>query len=260
MKMSVQKKRVQYGVRLTLACAFLAVTGSAMGRSAPRIHPPKGPHIYSGVVVATREVPAYRYALGGQRDEWGHVTCGGPLSERFPIKRTTLFRVETTTRYFDLSKLCGAFGDFRWPRHFKALVPHEPNFDTEHDWERLVIGDRLKMILEPALVRLSEQSCQKLGLVKAARAPHGVGHRAYLRWQERRRKAVEEHCTYRVPIMRVRLRWSTTQLDASPRPYTQTFTQTWDFRVVGRGPRSAAKTSVIGADYSPTLAPPWDTY
>lgn len=216
-------------------------------------HPPANiPHgIMHGLVVAAVDVRAYANALGASRNEWGDISCSGRAGN-LKIKRTAIYRIETVRKYFDLSKVCGMRGTFRWPRY------HNNDFGTDYDtwtrYEQLRVGDRISMRFRATTVQLSIPRCKKLGFIKQSFAGVFALPGSNM---DRERKIYETHCAYQVPLMDVRIRWLTTQVTRSGAHGTDVHNDTWSFRIVGEGPASRAKTAPIGPWYKASLRPAW---
>lgn len=232
-----------------MACAFLTLTVSARAQTTPKIHPPSSPAIRPGVVIAVRRVKAYPYALGAHKSTWGAIYCQG-RSGQVPIKDTYIFRVETTSQFYDLSKVCGMSGDFRWPSSY--VGGDNNDYDTWRHYEQLRRGDRVKMIFQMTTVRLPVLKCEELGMLNQSFGNVAAPTEFSSKWG----KIYKSHCVYKVPIMHVRIKWSTTEVAGVGAHGTDSYVQTWDFRVVGRGPSSMARAEPVGPGYSATLPPP----
>lgn len=236
------------------AATFLFAGTFSQGTNTPRIHPPIAPRVQVGAVTGGRNAIPYRYALGAQGNAWGNMYCEG-RSGQVPIKRTSIFRVETATHFYDLSKICGMDGDFRWPRTY--VGGDNNDYDTWDHWEQLRRGDKVQLILQKTPVRLSLQKCQKLGLISAKDASAAMSIGTFGLGSTKPQSTYNSHCVYKVPIMHVHIKWSTTEVSGVGAHGTDVNVQTWDFRVVGSGPRVVASATPIGADYSASLPPPW---
>ena len=228
---------MRHHIAAAFACVILTLgigTAKAQGRISVPNH-----HVMHGTVVAVREVRAYANALGASTNMWGDIQCG--LTDQLTIKKSTIFRVETASHYYDLSKVCGMSGDFRRP---------SPNVDDWQHWEQLRVGDHVDLLFEMTTVQLSIPRCKKLGRLSKSFEFLGLINPNY--------KIYRAHCIYKVPIMHVRIRYSypSTLAGGSTGPIEQ-IDQTWDFRLVGTGPRAAAETTEIGSEYSSLLPPAW---
>lgn len=240
--MRASKTYCRWLVPAVMPCAFLAL-GSR--RVAAQSSAEIKKHIMRGVAVASRQVPAYVNALGAETNTWGDIYCMG--NDNIPIKQSTIFRVETDSHYYDLSKVCGMSGDFRWPR--EALSFPVNKLDTWDRWEELHIGDHVALLRATNHVQLSAPRCQRLGYLSKSFNPFSI------EMSSRAMRTYTSHCVYKVPIMHVRIGYSTTA--AATGGALGTIQQTWDFRIVGGGPISAAKTTQIGVEYSDSLPPAW---
>lgn len=253
--MRTRRNRTRYLVEAALACTVLILAGPARGQNAPNIHP-SAPRVQAGIVTAVRQVNAYPYALGADQDTWGKISCDAGADQVPIMQTTTIFRIETGSHFYDLSKVCGMDGDFRKPRFYNAN--DYTNYDTWKRYEQLKIGDRVKMVFKKTSVQLTIRKCQKLGLLTRQQAK--IAYRYPLPFGPTGQKANTvywSHCVYAVPIMDVRIKWSTTEVAGPGAHGTDSHTQTWDFRVVGSGPISAANSTQIGLGYSASLPPPW---
>ncbi|MGH9375446.1 MAG: hypothetical protein ACRD1J_04700 [Terriglobia bacterium] len=250
--MRTEKNSLHPLLQAAMVCTVLMLAGPAKAQNTPRIHPLSTPLVQPGIVTAVRQFNAYPYALGADKDTWGNIYCEG-RSGQIPIKQTAIFRVETASHFYDLSKVCGMGGDFRWPRTYVGGGNND--YDTWNHWEQLSVGDRVKLVFEMTTVRLSVPTCQRLGLITSSEAVkidfaplNGEGHKIY-----------QSQCVYQVPIMHVRIKWFTTEVAGVGAHSTDTNIQTWDFRVVGSGSKSLVKTAPIGSGYSASLPPPWSS-
>lgn len=224
-------------------CAFLMLgAGRVMAQSNANTQK----HIMHAIVVAAREVRAYANALGASTDMWGDIQCEG-RSDTLTLKQSSVFRVETDSRYYDLSKICGMDGNFRWPRVYTRSTSVSDKVDTWKHWEQLRDGDPVELLFEMTAVQLSVPRCQRLGMLSKSFDPFSAEANS------RAEKIYKAHCVYKVPIMHVRIKYSSTEVGYG----TDINDQTWDFRVVGSGSRSAARTAQIGAEYSGSLPPAW---
>lgn len=211
-----------------------------------QVNPDVQNHVMHGVVSAVRQVKAYANALGASENMWGDIQCIA-RNDTLTLKQSSIFRVKTASHYYDLSKVCGMEGDFRWPRDARSFPADK--LDTWKHWEQLKIGDHVALLRKMASVQLSAPRCQRLGYLSKSFNPLSM---------ELRRGAMrvyDSHCIYKVPIMHVRIRYSTTA--AATNGARGTIQQTWDFRVVGSGPLPTAKTAPIGEKYSASLRPAW---
>lgn len=233
-------------------CIFLAVCPAVL--LAQQSTQPK---IMRGTVVAVRKVKAYVNALGADKDEWGNISCESN-SGTITIKQTSLFRVETASCFYDLSKVCGGSVDnFRWPRIYKQGYT-EP-YDWKH-YDELKIGDKVKLVPKMNPVQLTLRKCETLGLISVNFPKiNFFGHnsasavRRYKAYAKEFRRALNTRCRYKVPTMDVGIKWSTTEAGSSS---PDVHDDTWDFRVVGSGPKSLANNTPVGPGYSATLPPP----
>lgn len=198
-----------------LACVSLVSPIIARATDTPRIHPKKI-ELLHGVVTGTRTVLAYAAALGASTSPIGDLYCLG-LNKN--IKDSTIFRVETASRYFDLLKWCNGYG-----------TP-----DSWGHWEQLHVSEMIvfRVIKEP--VQLSISRCEDLGLLTKAQAQHAFDFLSV-----RGQKVYRSHCTYSVT-----------------EAYVKVPDERWIFRIVDSGPRYQAKDRRIGASYSASLPPPW---
>lgn len=228
---------------LTIGCAFIV-----LGCNKARAQAPEQPHIIEGTVTGARDVPAYPNALGAGifSNMWGNIRCLAH-NDMVTIKQSTVFRVETALYYFDLSKVCGMRGDFRWPRNATSFPMDK--LDTWNRWEELKIGDHISLLQEMNRVQLSAPRCQKLGYLSKSFDVLSV------EMNQQAMKTYNSHCVYQVPIVHVRISYTTTA--AVTGNASGTIDQTWDFRIVGSGPISTAKTAAIGEQYSASLRPAW---
>ncbi len=224
---------------IALGCA-VALLGAIGTATAGEIHP-SNPRVLHGVVTAVRHVEAYAGALSASATMWGDIQCA-PGEYTVAIKQSSIFRVETASRYYDLSKLCGMGSDFRWPRVYKQHSGY--HLYTWNHYEQLKVGERVMILAGTYTVRLAIFKCQALGLINRREA-----RLAYNPMSITGQKIYKSHCVYKVPIMHVRISYYTTANGTAP------IDQTWDFRIVGSGPISAAKTTQIGSGYSASLPP-----
>lgn len=224
--------------RAVFACTILMLAGLANAQHTPEIHPPKI-RLQHGGVTAVRSVPAYASALGASTDVMGEIRCISNNANP-TIKQTTIFRVETSSRYFDLSKLCtndangydGPAGSTAWS-----------------NWQRLRVGEPVAFRVVKTTTKLSVPRCQRLGILSKSFDPFSV------ELDSKAEKIYESHCTYDVREAYVRVkRPSYYANNPSPSGFHYDL---WTFRVVDSGPRAAAKTTQIGPSYSVSLPPPW---
>lgn len=229
---------------LVIGCTFIM-----WAHNEARAQTPVQPHVIDGTVTATKDVPAYANALGVGLFSGiaGNIRCLAH-NDMVTIKQSTIFRVETDSYYYDLSKVCGMRGDFRWPRdatNFSAV-----QLDTWDRWEQLKIGEHVGLLREMNRVQLSAPRCKKLGYLSRSFDVLGM------EMSQRETRIYNSHCVYKVPIMHVMVRYSTTAA-ATGGNAPGTIGQTWDFRIVGSGSIPAAKTTPIGGKYSASLRPAW---
>ncbi len=237
-----------------LVCAMLIYAVLMLGVKGARAQSMKHIHVLHGIVTAVRQVKANANVLGASTDMWGNIQCfgcSGASSRTLTIKRSSIFRVETASHYYDLSKICGMRGGFRWPRVY-TLRPIIPlvNVDTWDHWEQLRVGDRVAMLFETTIVRLPTQRCQQLGMISKSE----VGKTILSFWDPKAMKIYKSHCVYKVSIMHVRVRLASTKVDDTRHPDINT--ETWDFMVVGSGPKDSVTTHPIGLHY-PDHRPPF---
>ena len=88
--MSVKKNRDSSCGLAVLALAILVLPGASHAGDTPRIHPMKV-ELLHGVVVGTRTVPAYSYAIGASVNPVGEQRCLGLEKE---IKETSTFALK----------------------------------------------------------------------------------------------------------------------------------------------------------------------
>ncbi|GBE51704.1 hypothetical protein BMS3Bbin14_00158 [bacterium BMS3Bbin14] len=115
---SVSKYRFFSLTIAVLICVFLTSSQVACANGdMPRIHPKKI-ELLHGTVTSKRIVPAYAAALGASTSEFGELYCS-TLNKK--IKDSTIFRVETASRYFDLLGWCNSSctingNSYKWAR------------------------------------------------------------------------------------------------------------------------------------------------
>lgn len=231
--------------------ALFAILGAAawalpaQGGTAQRAAP------MHGIVTGVRRVKASAVALGASKSIWGAVRCEAG-NNTVKISETSVFRVETATRFYDLSKVCGMRGDFRWPRVY-SFGADIAKIDTWGRYEQLRLGEHVEFLLKPDTVLLPISRCERVGLLTPQQA-----HRALLDITSfpPGGRFYHSRCTYTVPLVRVRVKWSTTERRRDFPDSTETKNQTWDFRLVATGRKSTASTRPIGVGY-PEKLPPW---
>lgn len=197
------------------ACLLATLPMSANAAGVPKIHPKKIDLQYA-VVTNTRTVPAYAAALGASTNPVGELSCLG--GEK--IKSSSIFRVETTSRYFDLLKWCDGYGTPSPWGH----------------WEHLRVGEKVvfRIVKEP--VRLSISRCEQLGLFTKAQANAMYGQLGLF---DPYNKTYMKHCTYSLSTA-----------------YIKTPNERWIYRIIDSGPLSQSKHRRVGVSYSASLPPP----
>lgn len=132
-----------------LVCASLAVPVAAHSASTPTIRPKKI-ELFHIIVTGKRMVLAYAAALGASTSPMGEVQCVDNDSGGVVIKRTAIFRVESTSRYFDLSKLCtNDIVGYDYPYRSTAW----------RHWQHLLIGEAAVLRILRRSERLSIPRC-----------------------------------------------------------------------------------------------------
>ena len=211
-------------------------------------------HILHGVVTAVRKVKANANVLGASATIWGDVSC-----DNIPIKQSSIFRVETASHYYDLSKICKMssmplFNLLSLPvRHSRQY----PQKNTWNNWEQLRVGDRVEMLLGTTTITLFPSRCQQAGMIsksvlrKIQRIPRfsdwsPLPFNKLSNRNMRNMKKWESRCTYEVPIIHIKIRLVSTDANTGN---LKVNTVTWEFRVIGRGPKTSAATHPIGLHY-----------
>lgn len=120
--MRISEKGLRRLLQAIFVCTVLMLAGPARARRTPEIHPPKI-RLEHGVVTGVRRVAPNAAELGALTNVMGRISCF-----EASIKQTSIFRVETASHYFDLSKLCGGAGT---------------SADFWRDYEHLRIGEQL---------------------------------------------------------------------------------------------------------------------
>lgn len=228
-----------------ISFVFLASPVGAQTTGAPRMHA-KPISLLHGAVTSERVYPAYAAALGASTSPMGAVQCLYNNGGGGTIRRTTIFRVETASRYFDLSKLCtNDLSGYDGPGHSSAW----------RAWQHLRIGEAVVMRIVKHLTRLSVPRCHRLGMLSKSVNPFGadtfLGNSAKAKKDER---IYESHCTYNVAEAYVRVRLPSYSINGPTGTY---HVDRWTFRIVDSGLRSHAKSTQVGDGYSASLPPPW---
>ncbi len=156
--MSVPKHRVVSFILAVLASSVLVSPEAALASDTSRIHPKKI-ELLHGVVTAVRTVPAYAAALGASTGQMGVMSCHEYAIMK--ITASTIFRVETASRYFDLSKLCT--NDMA----FDYAIPSNIRYSWNH-WQQLHAGETVTFRVVKRTAQLSIPRCENLGLLSKA--------------------------------------------------------------------------------------------
>lgn len=237
--MLVHKHRPLSLALAVFACVSLVTPMVTRAADTPKIHPKKI-ELLHGVVTGTRTVPAYAAALAARAGTMGEIYCAD--SDSAKIKSSTIFRVRTASRYFDLSKLCTndmAFDDYAF-QHSQYTWDH---------WQRLHVGEAVTLRVVKRTEQLSIPRCEDLGLLSKPQV-----QLASDLFSSAGRKVYRSHCIYGVTEAYVKVRRPSYYVGHVQRGYHYDL---WTFRVVDGGPLSQAKNKRIGAGYSASLPPPW---
>lgn len=253
--MCTRRDEIRWPALVALTCAFLILAGVAKAREVPKIHPPKI-HLQRGIVTAVRSVTAYAAALGASTSRMGEIYCYENSSRR--IKRTSIFRVETASRYFDLSKVCN--DDSSGYDGYGFLYGWSI-------WEHLRIGETVVFRIVKRTTQLSIGRCEEVGILSksfgALSKSFGKSLDPAQRFQklllstQKDTKIYKSRCIYPVIEAYVRVKRPSYYIYSNKSAPSGYHYDLWTFRVVGSGPISQANIRRIGLVYSESL-PPWD--
>ncbi|MGH9436749.1 MAG: energy transducer TonB [Terriglobia bacterium] len=199
--MRTKKNSLPYSVQAAFACAVLVLAGTAKAQGVAGMHPQKI-RLEHGAITGVRWATPNAAELGASTDVMGRISCS-----EASIKRTSIFRVETASYYFDLSKLCGGAGN---------------EADFWRDYEHLQVGEQLTFrITNETEPRTTDQAsrCHFLteGDLRRCQEPQAAGQVKL--WQAR--------CTCRESYAYVE----------------HGKAGVWQFLVVGRGPKRSGGTA-----------------
>ncbi len=188
-------------LQAVFACIVLMLAGPTKAQRIPEIHHPKT-KLEHGVVSGVRWTAPNAAELGATTDMMNRISCF-----EASIKQTSIFRVETASHYFDLSKLCGGAGG---------------EADFWRNYENLQMGERLTFrITKETEPRTTDQ---------ASRC-HFLTEKDFQRCEELRlrgpAKLWQARCTCQETYAYVE----------------HGKMGTWQFLVVGSGPRSKAEAA-----------------